>query len=292
MQCAADSQRSHESPQCQSVQLMMQVDSTTTITAAPLLKRALLFVCLVCLPLLSGPNLSLQPIIHLRSTVQKRAPGNILNFANPPVPSHTECPSAPLDLYVVGGYRGEKLAEDLSRGLLAALHASPQVFRVVLACIAGLNSRPTADGSKAEVSGVAPPSGGPCVAASARVGNSESAAATEPTNNHEEDPSETSSIKSSYDGEDKQAGKALHCKKWLPRRTSLAIDLATGRAFPVRFEGIGRGPGWEVRHSRIFAGARETVLANVSDIVSAGIESVSKERPVHGTSRPATKRSL
>lgn len=50
---------------------------------------------------------------------------------------------------------------------------------------------------------------------------------------------------------------------WLPRRTGLAIDLASGKAFPVRFEGAGRGPGWEVRSSRIFAGDWKPLLSDV-----------------------------
>lgn len=50
---------------------------------------------------------------------------------------------------------------------------------------------------------------------------------------------------------------------WLPRRTGLAIDLASGKPFPVRFEGAGRGPGWEVRSSRIFAGDWKPLLSDV-----------------------------
>lgn len=50
---------------------------------------------------------------------------------------------------------------------------------------------------------------------------------------------------------------------WLPRQTGLAVDIATGRAYPVRFEGAGRGPGWEARSSRVFAGSREEALTEV-----------------------------
>lgn len=51
---------------------------------------------------------------------------------------------------------------------------------------------------------------------------------------------------------------------WLPRQTGLGLDLDTGRAYPVRFEGAGRGPGWLVRSSRIFSGSREEALTEVS----------------------------
>lgn len=50
---------------------------------------------------------------------------------------------------------------------------------------------------------------------------------------------------------------------WLPRQTGLAIDLASGQAYPVRFERAGRGPAWEVRSSRIFSGSREDALTEV-----------------------------
>ena len=50
---------------------------------------------------------------------------------------------------------------------------------------------------------------------------------------------------------------------WLPRRTGLAINLASGEPFPVRFEGAGRGPGWEVRYSRTFAGGWKPLLSDV-----------------------------
>lgn len=32
---------------------------------------------------------------------------------------------------------------------------------------------------------------------------------------------------------------------FLPRQTSLAIDVTSGRAFAVRFESAGRGPAWQ-----------------------------------------------
>ena len=50
---------------------------------------------------------------------------------------------------------------------------------------------------------------------------------------------------------------------WLPRRTGLAINLASGEPFPVRFEGAGRGPGWEVRYSRTFACNWKPLLSDV-----------------------------
>lgn len=55
---------------------------------------------------------------------------------------------------------------------------------------------------------------------------------------------------------------------WLPRRTGLAIDLSSGRAFPVRFEGAARGAGWDLRHVRMCAGPRETPLAEVSRLLA------------------------
>lgn len=119
---------------------------------------------------------------------------------------------APLDVYIVGGYLDEPLADDLSRALLSNLDASQQVFRVVLACMSGLNSR--------------------------RPNNDDDYV------NPEMNGSRTS-------------------KPWFPKRTSLAVDIASGRAFPVRFEGVGRGPGFEVRHSRILAGGGEEALAEV-----------------------------
>lgn len=51
---------------------------------------------------------------------------------------------------------------------------------------------------------------------------------------------------------------------WLPRRTSLAINLASGEPFPCRFEGAGRGPAWEVRYSRMFACGWKPLLSDVS----------------------------
>lgn len=59
------------------------------------------------------------------------------------------------------------------------------------------------------------------------------------------------------------ADDADHCGGWFPRQTGLAIDLASGQAYPARFEGDGRGPAWEVRSSRIFAGSREQALTEV-----------------------------
>eukprot|EP00903_Cladosiphon_okamuranus_P008080 g7792.t2 len=104
----------------------------------------------------------------------------------------------PLDLYVVGGYLGKSCAEELTSALFSALDESRRPFRVVLACMARLNSVPVP----------------------ARDG-------------------------------------------WLPRQTGLAVDVATGRSYPVRFEGAGRGPAWEARSSRIFAGSRVEALTEI-----------------------------
>lgn len=41
-------------------------------------------------------------------------------------------------------------------------------------------------------------------------------------------------------------------------------DLASSRPFYVRFEGAGRGPGWKVRHVRLFIVLEEAAQAEVS----------------------------
>lgn len=136
----------------------------------------------------------------------------------------------PLDLYVVGGYLGKSCAEEMSSELFSALGESRRPFRVVLACMARLNSvlLPTSGGS----------------------GN--------PGNRHER-PSTAweAELQRRAVTEDTDHGG------WLPRQTGFAVDVATGRAYPVRFEGAGRGPAWEVRSSRVFAGSREEGLTEV-----------------------------
>lgn len=144
----------------------------------------------------------------------------------------------PLDLYVVGGYLGKSCSAELSDSLFSALHGTRRTFRVVLACVGRLNSMSVRGGEdgKSHVPGAGAqnlPS-----AAGARSAAAEA---------------ETHRVGSA------DAGHG----EWFPRQTGLAIDLASGQAYPVRFEGAGRGPGWEVRSSRIFAGSREEALTEV-----------------------------
>ena len=144
----------------------------------------------------------------------------------------------PLDLYVVGGYLGKSCAEELSSGLFSALHESRRPFRVVLACMARLNSVPTRGSAKS------------------------------PAGERRDQPP------AAAEGELRQRGAVSedprHDDAWLPRQTGLAVDIATGRAYPVRFEGAGRGPGWEARSSRVFAGSRETALTEVGGGAEGG----------------------
>lgn len=121
--------------------------------------------------------------------------------------------SVPVDVYIVGGYLGEPVADDLSQTLLSTLHSSPQSFRVVLGCISALNSL--------------------------RCGHT------------------SSDIKAS--DEDSVDTR----ESWVPRRTSLAVELSSGRAFPVRFEGSGRGAGFDVRGAMLMAEPREEPFAEV-----------------------------
>lgn len=127
-------------------------------------------------------------------------------------------------MYIVGGYLGEEPAQDLSNALLSELDASRVAFRVVLACMDRLNSK-------------RPPAA------------IDTAVDTPPVG---------------VQSRQVEANPAIpHDSGWLPRQTGMAIDLATGRSRSVRFEGAGRGPGCEIRHSRVFAGAREEALAEV-----------------------------
>lgn len=119
----------------------------------------------------------------------------------------------PVDVYIVGGYLGETIADNLSQTLLSTLHSSQHSFRVVLACISALNSlRRTRTSSNINASD------------GNSIGTRES---------------------------------------WVPRRTSLAVDMSSGRAFPVRFEGDGRGPGFLVRGALHMAEPREEAFAEV-----------------------------
>ncbi|CAN0524491.1 unnamed protein product [Ectocarpus sp. 12 AP-2014] len=192
----------------------------------------------------------------------------------------------PLDLYVVGGYLGKTCSEALSNALLCVLRESPRAFRVVLACMSRLNSiRPAAarTGDSVPVSqtpAAQPPSvgGGWGPSAAGRVNGgvafeggmqgrdvaSEGASSARadvgcvrdprPRQNHPV-PTDTSSVKDN-DTRHRDDG-------WLPRQTGLAIDLRSGQAYPVRFEGEGRGPGWEVRSSRVFSGSTEKALTEI-----------------------------
>ena len=169
----------------------------------------------------------------------------------------------PLDLYIVGGYLGESMAQELSNGILSILDASPRVFRVVLACMSELNSwrmairrdpipPPSPEGSGVKASGA--------LRGGAEIGPNEATGATNSRSQGVEE-SEANSYRGKRDG--------CHGRtsiSWLPRKTGLAIDLASGRPFSVRFEGAGRGPAWEVRHARIFAGVERRNLPEVSRI--------------------------
>ncbi|CAM9656568.1 unnamed protein product [Ectocarpus sp. 4 AP-2014] len=195
----------------------------------------------------------------------------------------------PLDLYVVGGYVGKTCSEALSNALLCVLHESPRAFRVVLACMSRLNSmRPAAltaapTGDSVPVSqtpAAQPPSvgGGWASSAAGRInigvafdggmqgrdvaseGASSARAgvgcARDPqTRQNHPVPTDPSSVK---DNDTRHRDD-----EWLPRQTGLAIDLRSGQAYPVRFEGEGRGPGWEVRSSRVFSGSREKALTEI-----------------------------
>ncbi len=174
-----------------------------------------------------------QPIHASSNRVATYSDNNPARHGSPLPPQLAE---EPLDLYIVGGYLGKSCSEELSIGLLSALHRSRRPFRVVLACMARLNSMSASRDQGAKASSPAVAEGG---------ANPPPAAAE----------AETQQQKSSSDNADHLG--------WLPRRTGLALDIATGRAYPVRFEGAGRGPGWLVRCSRIFSGSREEALTEV-----------------------------
>lgn len=174
----------------------------------------------------------------------------------------------PLDVYIVGGYLGESLAEDIRNALLLALHSSHRVFRLVLACMSRLNSKwfeSTAPGR------------------SVGTGTAESCG---------QDDSKAI-IKSGAQGTSPVGSGRNHSEgRWLPRQTGLGIDVASGRAFPVRLEGAARGPGWATRHSRIFAGAGEEVLAQVRLRSTIDIRSESRQSIVGIKGTSAAGRAL
>lgn len=145
----------------------------------------------------------------------------------------------PLDLYVVGGYLGESCSEELSDGLFSALDGSRHTFRVVLACMARLNSVPARRGGDGN-------SQVPRRSSSQNLPSAAAVSSVAGADTHRVGPAE---------GADHHGD--------IPRQTGLAIDLASGQAYPVRFEGAGRGPAWEVRGSRIFAGCRGEALTEV-----------------------------
>lgn len=177
-------------------------------------------------------------MLHISTYIQNSTPGTqngtshnpILPGSFPPVlPKFPPpgCAEESLDLYVVGGYLGKSCAEDLTSALFSALDESRRTFRVILACMARLNSASTR--------------------ASVNPGERHSRPSTAA---EAELQQRAGSEVPGHDG-------------WLPRQTALAVDLASGRAYPVRFEGAGRGPGWAVRSSRVLGGSREEALTEV-----------------------------
>lgn len=131
-------------------------------------------------------------------------------------------------------------ATHLSQALLSTLHASRQVFCVVLACISCVNSRPLVDEDSTKEAR-------PSVHASDKSPREGTLAAHESTNSGGKVQRECAAQMIKMDARDgtEALGKD-HGGGWLPRQTSLAIDVASGQAFAVQFEGAGRGPGWEV----------------------------------------------
>lgn len=181
--------------------------------------------------------------------------------------------TAPLDVYIVGGYLGEPLADELSHTLLATLHKSRYAFRLVLACIAGLNSKWLRSENGATTNNDKDNDNNSMnnwnsVNPTATTTTTSTSTTTQSAESHSTTPS-SKPLSSIVDAccdtamSSNSHGAAEGGDGWLPRRTSLAVDVASGRAFPVRFEGAGRGPGFKVRHARIFAGDREHALAQV-----------------------------
>ncbi|CAM9518169.1 unnamed protein product [Ascophyllum nodosum] len=197
----------------------------------------------------------------------RRVSGGAMRHAGPTA-NAVAALSDPLDLYIVGGYLGESMAQELSNGILSILDASPRVFRVVLACMSELNSwrmairrdpipPPSPEGSGVKASGA--------LRGGAEIGPNEATGVTNSRSQGVEE-SEANSYRGKRDG--------CHGRtsiSWLPRKTGLAIDLASGRPFSVRFEGAGRGPAWEVRHARIFAGVERRNLPEIYDPQSDSI---------------------
>ncbi|CAM9501600.1 unnamed protein product, partial [Scytosiphon promiscuus] len=191
----------------------------------------------------------------------------------------------PLDLYIVGGYLGKSCSQELSTALLSALHSSTRCFRVVLACMARLNSKsavPAASGlvdkdgsAGATHPALPPPPENRDASVKARGGNRRDifegrtqqdgdgnkggeGGSGAPTRR-----ADGRAVLSEAERRNQTAPSDTGGAKWLPRKTGLAIELSSGRAFPVRFEGEGRGPAWEVRSSRIFDGSREKALTEI-----------------------------
>ncbi|CAN0420863.1 unnamed protein product, partial [Laminaria digitata] len=180
----------------------------------------------------------------------------------------------PLDLYIVGGYLGRSCGETMSSSLISELHASPLTFRMVLACMSRLNSARSevAGGGSTAASPPPPPSPGRCVTplsgdslgggVGVAEGGDGASGGDEVGGRGGGDGSGTSAgalsdAHTAHTDNQEPAEAGGHGDgggdRWFPRRTGLAINLASGEPFPVRFEGAGRGPGWVVRSSRIFA---------------------------------------
>lgn len=174
---------------------------------------------------------------------------------------------------------------------MSTLHNSTRCFRVVLACMARLNSEradATAAGlvGKRNGAGAAPPSSPPSPEnrddqRGARGGNAGGSAEGQIQQNGDRSTGDGGRSSAPTQGDEgravvseaargnRSAPSGASVAEWLPRKTGLAIELSSGRAFPVRFESEGRGPGWEVRTSRIFAGSREEPLTEVGAALDA-----------------------
>ncbi|CAM9387415.1 unnamed protein product, partial [Discosporangium mesarthrocarpum] len=116
------------------------------------------------------------------------------------------------------------MAEDMSERLLMALKSSPQAFRVKLACIGRVNSKPLTDGKQIHLRREGEPGG---EGREGIVGHT-----TGQAGQGEGRRDETSEV-------------------WAPVVRSLAICLSSGEAFPICFEGAARGDAWEIRQARI-----------------------------------------
>lgn len=119
------------------------------------------------------------------------------------------------------------------------------MFRLVLACISGVNSRPVETGDSEKI-----PRGDPGGSVPADLGDKPSASGGPAGSVIHEGCGDgvDSGARAEMSKSESEAARGARARRdsWLPRQTSLAIDIESGRAFPVRFEGAGRGPGWEV----------------------------------------------